>query len=559
MKALLAVVLAAAPVTDPNLSLPGESDFIYGMHDTDGALEGLFASKLPGANHGWLVLTEGIGASGTAPARGSEYDRLGQAGFGLLVRINYGYYPDGTLPTTGQYDAFAATAADFVSKAGSHAHHWIIGNETNLSVERPSGQAITAADYVSCFGKVREAIKAVPGHQQDRVLVGAVGPWNAETAPFLTYFADILNGVAGAADGIALHAYTHEDKCPGNTNDPAFITSEARGGGGEHWHFRVYQDFLAVVPASMRSLPVFVTETDANSSWLDANNGWLQAAFAEIDRWNGTGGQVIRALAPYRWGPWDVNPGNCRDFQMSNKPQLIADLTAALQAGYRWRTPAGLPDVVVTRVSLSPAAPGSGDAVSFEAEAHNQGAVATPDIVGLSFALDGAYFNYGSCAALAAGARCTITGGGGAGNPSTWTATAGGHKVAATVDDVNRFAESDETNNGRELSFIVAAAPGADAGAARPDAAAAPPDASAIADAASPRSDSGTPAAVDAGPSAGDAGATTFDAGALASDAARPDASALEPATAGCGCSSASGSSALAWTLALLLGLRRRI
>ena len=73
-----------------------------------------------------------------------------------------------------------------------------------------------------------------------------------------------------------------------------------------YFNFQAYRNFMDAVPPAMRSLPVYITETDQDVPWLDQNNGWVRAAYAEIDRWNQqANAQQIRALVLYRWPPFD--------------------------------------------------------------------------------------------------------------------------------------------------------------------------------------------------------------------------------------------------------------
>jgi hypothetical protein len=59
------------------------------------------------------------------------------------VRLNNGYTPNGTIPHSGQYTDFAQRCANFV-RSSAGARIWIIGNETNMIVER-SGYGILLA------------------------------------------------------------------------------------------------------------------------------------------------------------------------------------------------------------------------------------------------------------------------------------------------------------------------------------------------------------------------------------------------------------------------------
>ncbi len=188
---------------------------IYGIHDLEGA--GILSQAHVG---GWLVHTVDIGAD--APA---DYTGLVNQGHRVIGRLNNGYGSAGTIPLPAQYDAFAAQVANWVasSKGGQI---WIIGNEMNISGERPQGQTITPSSYATCFLKCRNAIHAVPGHANDQVIPGPVAPYNIETSypgntsgDWIKYFQDMLSAINGNLDGIAIHCY-------GRGNQPSSVTDE---------------------------------------------------------------------------------------------------------------------------------------------------------------------------------------------------------------------------------------------------------------------------------------------------------------------------------------------
>jgi len=111
------------------------------------------------------------------------------------------------------------------------------------------------------------------------------------------------------------------------------------------------------------------------------------------------------------------------------------------------------PDVVVSAVTLTPPNPAAGQQVSFSALVRNDGGVATPAgvTVGVGYFVDGVYQTWGSVAGpLAAGASVSVGTKG-----AKWNATPGDHQVTALVDDVNRFAESNEANNTTSSNFSV--------------------------------------------------------------------------------------------------------
>jgi hypothetical protein len=249
---------------------------------------------------GWLVFTEAIG-SDQLDRSGKDFQPWARDGIQAIVRLNNGYHPGGTIPCSNEYAQFAARCGNYVA-ASQGASRWIIGNETNYAIERPGGEqgeVITPQLYARCFRACREGIKAAGAHHQ--VLVGAVAPWNNQTqypgnevGDWVVYLADILRELNYECDGVAVHTYTHGA-------DPSLITSEAKMDppfSHRRYNFRAYIDFCRVIPPD---LPVYITETDEDVAWLDQNIGWVQAAYAEIDRWNQANRPFIHCLALYRW------------------------------------------------------------------------------------------------------------------------------------------------------------------------------------------------------------------------------------------------------------------
>jgi hypothetical protein len=111
-----------------------------------------------------------------------------------------------------------------------------------------------------------------------------------------------------------------------------------------------------------------------------------------------------------------------------------------------------MPDLVVTQVmAYTPANPKAGDVVTFGAIVKNQGTAATPEgtILGMRWLVDAptlVIWSDNETSSLPAGNQIALLATGGTAG-ATWTATKGTHTITATVDDANRFMESDETNN----------------------------------------------------------------------------------------------------------------
>jgi subtilase family serine protease len=110
-------------------------------------------------------------------------------------------------------------------------------------------------------------------------------------------------------------------------------------------------------------------------------------------------------------------------------------LFALLSYGYA-NSAAALPDVIVTQLSYANGI--------FTSTVVNQGTAATPAgvVIGVGYWVDGVQHTWGTVMGpLAAGASVTIGSDGG-----SYIISAGTHTIMAWADDVNRFAESNETN-----------------------------------------------------------------------------------------------------------------
>ena len=127
---------------------------------------------------------------------------------------------------------------------------------------------------------------------------------------------------------------------------------------------------------------------------------------------------------------------------------------------------AAVPDLIVTNISMSPANPASGEAVTFTATTKNQGTAATPSgvSIGVTFFIDGnpVSASDNNIISLAPGASVNLTANQapGPGGSSTWIAAAGIHTVLASVDiPYIRITEINKSNNSLSNTITVTATP----------------------------------------------------------------------------------------------------
>lgn len=115
-------------------------------------------------------------------------------------------------------------------------------------------------------------------------------------------------------------------------------------------------------------------------------------------------------------------------------------------------------DLVVSKVSWSPANPAPGQATTFSATISNYGKTskAAGTINGVAFKVDGNLTTWSdtNTVALAPGQSITVTSNSGPSGSATWNATAGAHTIEAWVDDVNRIGEINENNNKLTASLV---------------------------------------------------------------------------------------------------------
>ena len=115
----------------------------------------------------------------------------------------------------------------------------------------------------------------------------------------------------------------------------------------------------------------------------------------------------------------------------------VPSIAKIVQLGGSAAPSPALPDAIVTSLSYASGV--------FTSTVKNQGTAATPAGVdiGVAYSVDGVFRTWGGVSGpLAAGASVTIGTNGG-----SYIIPNGAHTITAFVDDENRFAESDETNN----------------------------------------------------------------------------------------------------------------
>ncbi|MDF1512656.1 MAG: peptidoglycan DD-metalloendopeptidase family protein [Anaerolineae bacterium] len=360
----------------------GTSPHIFGIHavsiSDDPAQQEQIRQLYDGSGkQGWVLFTEVCGRHAhTIHPVGEINNRFwhwADQGFGVIIRLNHGYEPGGTLPESQFYDDYASAAARWAEvflKSGSRSadeYTWTIqiGNEQNNPREHPGGyehpaEHITAAKYANAFNLTYEKIKKVLPNAT--VCPGAIDPYNympmkklGETRwrP-LDYFTEMMDRI-DALDGVILHAYTHGPNLDYVTHLKQF--GDGSGPLWDHYYdFQSYRTFIECIPSQWHDVPVYITEInhihrpagEHELGWVNQNTGFIREIYEEIDRWNQSPyAQQIRCGLIYRWigDQWAI----------ADKGEVLADFRSALHQDRRWRIHAGGAYAFMSSPEASPA------------------------------------------------------------------------------------------------------------------------------------------------------------------------------------------------------------
>jgi glucan endo-1,3-alpha-glucosidase len=212
-------------------------------------------------------------------------------------------------------------------------------------------------------------------------------------------------------------------------------------------------------PPAIPATPTGLAATAGSAQVLLSWNASARATSYSIYRSTTSNGEGTSALSSGVTGTSFTDTGLANGTTYFYKVASVNSAGTSAQSTEVSATPTGstgtgLPDLVVSSLTWSPANPNAGDHVVFTVVVTNQGTVATPagTILGVGFYLDGNtaganLWEDTDTTSLAPGASVTLTATGGTAGVNYWIATAGSHTMTAWVDDVNRIAESNENNN----------------------------------------------------------------------------------------------------------------
>lgn len=287
----------------------------FGIHDEAGAdwmrQQGM---------RGWGLHTVALGPNETR----LDLRRFADAGIKMLVRLNYGYHPQGNLPLPGMadYERFIEAAVRTMHNSVG-AWGWIIGNETNNASEwpgGPDGKPISAGAYATLYNRI---FGRRPGGA--RVGPQAIDPYNARSGDCRIYWQQILQQIDGA-DFLTLHPKT-QDSNPHSVDSAQEFTHAPLL--GQFYHLRAYQPLMDRVPARFRHLPVIATEVNPQRhndgktlGWQeDQGAAWVERTVAHFRNYNRRAEQPVTAVIFYRF---DFDEWKLRD-----KPSILTAIREA--------------------------------------------------------------------------------------------------------------------------------------------------------------------------------------------------------------------------------------
>ncbi|WP_420630033.1 M23 family metallopeptidase [Candidatus Leptofilum sp.] len=281
----------------------------FGMHNLDGA----DWMKRNGMQ-GWALHAIGLGTN-AAPQDMTQYER---AGIKMLIRLNYGFHPQGNQPASNSPDHQRyLDACVETMRRSKGVWGFIFGNETNNPQEFPGGvhgEKIKPEQYALAYNDVWRRKPAGV-----RLGVQAIDPYFGPGSDSRDYWQRVLNNLTGT-DFITVHPKT-QDSNPNNVDSDAKFTNDPLR--WQFLHLKSYQPLLAVVPERFWTLPVIATEVnpqrhnDNRTLGWQENQGakWVRRAAAHFIAYNENALIPINGVIFYRF--------TADDWELHNKPSIL--------------------------------------------------------------------------------------------------------------------------------------------------------------------------------------------------------------------------------------------
>ena len=209
-----------------------------------------------------------------------------------------------------------------------------------------------------------------------------------------------------------------------------------------------------ITPTTPTDIQANTTNTSAELSWLptsDADAYWVRCDGRDMGQAPPPGPDGKIRFRQNRLLPATTYPYQIVATSRTGGVSTAANVDATTQDK--------LPDLIISHLELIPRQPQPGQTVSFQATVANRGEGPTEDgvTIGVTFWVDGRVvcWSDNDNKALLPGQDVTVKADNGPNSATAWTATPGSHRIMALVDDVNRIAESDKSNNSFVLDLSV--------------------------------------------------------------------------------------------------------
>lgn len=286
-----------------------ETAVAFGMHNEDGA-DWMRHNGMTG----WALHAIGLGTN-SAP---QDMTRFAQAGIKMLIRLNYGFHPQGNLPREDSPDYGRFLDACVVTMQQSQGvWGFIFGNETNNPQEFPggvNGTPISPEMYARAYNFVWQRKPAGV-----RLGVQAVDPYFGPGSDNRAYWVRCLNNILGA-DFLTVHPKT-QDSLPENVDSEVKFSDDPLR--WQFLHLKAYRPLLDVVPERFWSLPVIATEVNPQRhndnttlGWQpDQGPAWVQRSAAHFQVYNEHALMPINGVIYYRY--------SADEWALHDKPNIL--------------------------------------------------------------------------------------------------------------------------------------------------------------------------------------------------------------------------------------------
>lgn len=279
----------------PTTQLPAPEpkvDLEFGIHDESGA-NWMRANDVSGYSIHSVALKEHTTI---------DFSSYAAAGIKMLVRLNWGYKPEGTLPSPNNkqdQDMFVHACLETM-KTSKGIWGWVIGNEFNNPNEFPNGTHLEPAYVAAIYNRIWLARPT-----SARLTIGATDPYYGPGSDNRKYWTEILAKVNGLSF-LTYHPKT-QDSDPDNVDSNAKFSDDPLK--WQYLHLRSYQPLMEVVPIKFKNLPVIMSEVNPQRKnngqlgWqISTSAEWVRRAAAHFDNWNKQPGTTkVQGVIFYRW------------------------------------------------------------------------------------------------------------------------------------------------------------------------------------------------------------------------------------------------------------------